>query len=85
MDTLEDINTLAATATYLKVSETLIADMARNKRIGALKIGRQWVFPRSVITAFVESKTQEAKAPVNPWNRSSTSQKRGPQRAARAA
>lgn len=57
MKPLEDINPLEDTAAYLKVSSANLAQMARDQRIGAMKIGCRWVFPKSVIEAYIEADT----------------------------
>lgn len=72
---LEDVNTIEATARYLKVSVPLLGEMARKKRIGAMKAGRQWVFPRQVIDDFVASQTVQAVPPANPWGLSGSNRR----------
>jgi excisionase family DNA binding protein len=62
---LEDVNSLAATAEYLGISETVLRRLARDRKIGFLRIGRSYTFPREVIATYVEGNTI-ALMPPNP-------------------
>ena len=57
MSELQDVNSLDETADYLGVSVTVLRRMARDRKIGFLRIGRSYVFPREVIRAYVEENT----------------------------
>lgn len=51
---LRDVNTLAETAAYLRLSERKVAQMARAGKIGGIQEGRTWIFPREAIRAYIE-------------------------------
>lgn len=55
---LEEVNSLEATAEYLKISPEVLRRMARSQQIGAMKIGAKWLFPLAVIEAYVEQITR---------------------------
>lgn len=55
---LEEVNSLEATAEYLKISPEVLRRMARSQKIGAMKIGAKWLFPRAVIETYVEQLTR---------------------------
>ena len=65
MSELQDVNSLEETADYLGVSVTVLRRMARDHKIGFLRIGRSYVFPREVIRAYVEGNTIK-QSPPNP-------------------
>lgn len=69
MSTLDDLNTLDATAAYLKIEPTVLAELARSRRIASVRIGRTRVFTREAIAAFVAAHTEPAIEPENPWGR----------------
>lgn len=60
---LEDNSTLEEAAAYLRIAPTVLATMARTKKIGSLKIGKRLVFPRDVIEAYVAANTTPALRP----------------------
>jgi excisionase family DNA binding protein len=62
---LEDVNSLAATAEYLGISETVLRRLARDRKIGFLRIGRSYMFPREVVKTYVEGNTI-TQMPPNP-------------------
>ncbi|MCU1440005.1 MAG: DNA-binding protein [Rhodoglobus sp.] len=63
---LEDINTLEQTAEYLKITPTVLIGLARAGKIGALKQGRVWTFPRTAIAEYIEANTTPMR-PANPF------------------
>ena len=84
--TLDALLTLDEAAEYLRTTPRHLADLARGRLIGALKSGRQWVFPATKLAAYVEANTLEAAADVtgstaqaaehNPWGRTTGSLRR---------
>ncbi|TAJ48868.1 MAG: DNA-binding protein [Herbiconiux sp.] len=62
---LPDVATAAEAAEYLRISESQLIALAREKRIGVMRIGRRTLFPRAVIEAFIHDHT-EPPAP-NSW------------------
>ena len=62
---LEDVNSLAAAAEYLGISDTVLRRLARDRKIGFLRIGRSYTFPREVIVTYVEGNTIK-QMPPNP-------------------
>lgn len=62
---LEDINSLDKTAEYLGISVTVLRRLARDRKIGFLRIGRSYFFPREVIRAYVDGNTV-SQSPPNP-------------------
>lgn len=65
MGELQDVKSLEETADYLGVSVTVLRRMARDRKIGFLRIGRSYVFPREVIRTYVEGNTIK-QSPPNP-------------------
>lgn len=57
MSELRDINTLEETAAYLRITERLLRSLATQHKIGYLKQGRAYSFPRSAVEAYVASNT----------------------------
>ena len=54
MTKLQDINTVAETAAYLRLSERKVAQMLREKKLGGIHEGRTWIVPAASITAYIE-------------------------------
>lgn len=59
------ILSLEEAAVYLRIKESALVRMARDQKIGSLKMGRTTVFPRAVLEAYVELHT--IKPVTNPW------------------
>ena len=66
MTNLDDINSLKETAAYLRITPNVLVNMARQGKIGSLKIGRTWTFPRAEIEAFVDSQIVRARPQADP-------------------
>jgi len=66
MTSLEDINSLEQTAAYLRITPNVLVNMARQGKIGSLKIGRTWTFPLIEIEAFVTAQTVRARSHTDP-------------------
>ena len=75
MSELHDVNSLQETADYLRLSPAKLKDMARSKRIGSLREGRTWLFPREVIKTYLADNTTEQAGP-NPWGLTDASLRR---------
>jgi len=55
---LNDINSLEETAAYLKIDNPdILRRMARAKKIGFIKQGAKYVFPRDVVLTYIEKNT----------------------------
>ena len=46
-------------ARYLKMNRQVIARMAREKKIPAYKLGKKWLFKKSIIDEWLENKIKE--------------------------
>jgi excisionase family DNA binding protein len=65
MPHLDEVSSLEEAAAYLKKPAKL-RRLALHKKIGCLRVGRQYLFPRDAIDAFVTENTVEAvPLPVN--------------------
>jgi excisionase family DNA binding protein len=62
---LKDVNSMDDTAEYLGISTLVLKRMARERKIGFLRIGRTYVFPREVIETYVKGNTIQ-QSPPNP-------------------
>ncbi|WP_374010053.1 helix-turn-helix domain-containing protein [Leifsonia sp. LS-T14] len=60
---LDDINSLEEAAAYLKLTERKVAELARLRRLGAIKEGRRWLFPRAAVLEYVERNTRAVVTP----------------------
>lgn len=65
MTELVDVNSMDATAEYLGISTNVLKRLARDRKIGFLRIGRTYVFPREVIETYVKGNTIQ-QSPSNP-------------------
>lgn len=72
---LQDVNSLEETAEYLRISPTVLKNLARSQKIGSLKQGRAITFPRKVIEAYIAGNTIEQAGP-NPWGLTDASLRR---------
>lgn len=72
---LAEVNSLEETAEYLRITPNVLVNMARQGKIGSLKIGRTWTFPRTDVEAFVEKNRRQADA-ANAWNLTPSSLRR---------
>lgn len=72
---LEDVNSLDATAEYLKLSTTKLVRLARSLRIGHVKDGHDYTFTRAHIDAYVKAHTINP-LPANPHGLTASSTRR---------
>lgn len=63
---LADVNTLAETSCYLRLTERKVREMATNRRIAGIKEGRTWTFTREAIRDYIERNSPVALAGVAP-------------------
>jgi excisionase family DNA binding protein len=75
MNGLPDVATLQETADYLRITTNKLRTLALSHKIGALKIGREYTFPKAAVEAFIESNTTPVVAP-NPFGLSDASLRR---------
>lgn len=74
---LEEVNSVAETAAYLKLTEQKVAELLRNRKLAGIKEGRTWIVPRAAIEAYIERNvTQVATPEPNPWGLSERSLRR---------
>lgn len=77
MNDLEDVNSLDQAAEYLKVTPEKLRRIARSKQVGHIKSGRQYLFPRVALEAYVQSQTIDAiPSGVPPWGLAESSIRR---------
>ena len=62
---LKDVNSMDDTAEYLGISTLVLKRLARERKIGFLRIGRKYVFPREVIETYVKWNIVQ-QSPINP-------------------
>ena len=62
---LKDVNSMDDTAEYLGISTNVLKRLARERKIGFLRIGRKYVFPREVIETYVKGNIVQ-QPPSNP-------------------
>lgn len=62
---LDDVNSLQEAADYLRITPEALVRLARSQKIGAMKQGRSWTFPRAAIEDYVTAHTTPAR-PANP-------------------
>jgi excisionase family DNA binding protein len=55
----DEILTTETLAKYLHMNSQVIARMAREGRIPAYKLGKKWLFKRSIIDQWLEKKIKE--------------------------
>ncbi len=65
---LDDVNSIEQVAAYLKLSERKVAELARTRRLAAIREGRSWIFPRGAVLEYIEKHTRAAVPPVSPAN-----------------
>jgi len=56
---MNEIMTTKDLARYLKMNRQVIARMAREKKIPAYKLGKKWLFKKSIIDEWLENKIKE--------------------------
>lgn len=77
MDNLEDVNSLEQAADYLKVTPEKLRRMARTKQVGHIRSGRQYLFTRSALEAYVKAHTVDPlPTGVPPWGLAESSIRR---------
>lgn len=77
MDDLDDVNSLEQAADYLKVTPEKLRRMARAKQVGHVKSGRQYLFPRAALEAYVLAHTIDPlPSGVPPWGLAESSIRR---------
>ncbi|MCU1404651.1 MAG: DNA-binding protein [Glaciihabitans sp.] len=76
MNPLDDINTAAQAAEFLKTSEWKLQQLAKNGEIGYIKIGNTRTYPRGALLDFVAENTTPV-VPANPHGLSSVRPQRG--------
>lgn len=72
---LPEVATLQETADYLRITTNKLRSLALKHKIGALKQGREYTFPKAAVEAYVERNTTPVVAP-NPWGLTDRSLKR---------
>lgn len=63
---LDDVNSVEQVAAYLKLSERKVAELARTRRLAAIREGRIWIFPRAAVLDYIEKHTRAAVPPIAP-------------------
>jgi excisionase family DNA binding protein len=64
---LEDYNTADETAAYLKLDADKLKRLARANKIGHIKTGRSYIFPRNAIEQWAEENMNAKAEPANPF------------------
>lgn len=67
MTELDDVNSLAETAAYLKFTEPKVVQLAQARKLAGIKEGRTWIFPRQAITDYLEQNLTQVVPDSNPW------------------
>ncbi|MBR0654081.1 helix-turn-helix transcriptional regulator [Plastoroseomonas arctica] len=62
---MPDVLTLREAATYLRLSERTLYDLARARRVPAAQLGGKWLFPRSRLEAWLAAQA-DAAPPLSP-------------------
>ena len=74
---LDDVSSLEAAAGYLKLTPEKLRRMAHEKKVGHIRAGRQYLFPREALETYIKENTVERLPPsVNPWGISDSSLRR---------
>ena len=60
MTGLEDVSSVDEVARFLKIDPDKLKRLARAKRIGHIRAGRQYLFPREAVECYVRDNTVEA-------------------------
>jgi excisionase family DNA binding protein len=60
MPHLDEISSLEEAAAYLKVEPAKLRRLALQKKISCIRAGRQYLFPRAAVEAYVKRNTLEA-------------------------
>lgn len=67
---LLDVNTLAETSAYLRLTDRQVSQLARDKKLAGIQVGRRWIFTREAIRAYLEQNAPAVaatgKAPTAP-------------------
>lgn len=64
MSHLDEVSSLEEAAAYLKMEPTKLRRLAVQRKVGCIRAGRQVLFPRAAIEAYVKENTVEA-APLS--------------------
>ncbi|WP_146240657.1 excisionase family DNA-binding protein [Curtobacterium sp. MCPF17_011] len=74
---LDDVSSLETAAEYLKMTPEKLRRMAHQKKVGHIRAGRQYLFPREALETYVKENIVERLPPsVNPWGISDRSLRR---------